>query len=90
MHNADVAYKTHLRHAAKQRNRHYKEWLQGTFFLGVLVLGHRLDLHGFHDITARGLQVLSEIGYFHTSIQVYLPVFWQCEAIRLSGPLFYV
>jgi hypothetical protein len=62
----------------------------GAFLLGVLVLAHRLDLYGFHDITARGLQVLSEIEYFHASIQVYLPVFWQCEAICLSGPLLYV
>ena len=90
MHTAELAYKIHLRNAATQRNRHYKEWLQGTFLLRVLVLAHRSDLHGFHDITARNLQLLSEIGYFHASIQVYLPVFWQCEAIRLNGPLLYV
>jgi hypothetical protein len=90
MHTADLAYKTHLWHAAKQRNRLYKEWLQGKFLLGVLVLAHRSDLYGFHDINARGMQLLSEIGYFNASIQVYLPVFWQCEAIRMSGPFFYV
>jgi hypothetical protein len=41
-------------------------------------------------LNARGLQLLSEIGYFHASIQVSLPVFWQEAAIRLSGPFFYV